>query len=223
MSALSAPARRLVRRFGTGELVLHWGYAVLFAVLLLTGLGLYLPPGQNPVLARRELVREIHLDAAIGLLLLPLLVAGAWPRSVAGFWHDVERFDADDAGWLRRVVVPRRLRRRPLPSQDRFNAGQKLNSIVVAAATVGFIVTGCLMWQGEHLPTSLSEAADSWHIWLMLAMLPLIAGHLVLSLLLPSTRPAMRGIITGRVRLDFARRRHAKWTARMAERGEPAD
>jgi formate dehydrogenase subunit gamma len=223
VSALPSPARGLVRRFDSAELVLHWGYAVLFAVLLLTGLGLYLPPGQNPVLDRRELVREVHLDAAIGLVLLPVLVAGAWPRSLARFWHDVERFDADDAGWLRRVVVPRRLRRRPLPTQDRFNAGQKLNSIVVAAATVGFIVTGCLMWQGEHLPTSLSEAADSWHIWLMLAMFPLIAGHLVLALLLPSTRPAMRGIVTGRVRLDFARRRHAKWTSRVAERGDPAD
>ena len=69
------------------------------------------------------------------------------------------------------------------------------------------------MWQGEHLPTSLSEAADTWHLWLMVLTIPLIAGHLVLSLLLPSTRPALRGIITGWVRADFAKRRHGRWLA----------
>jgi hypothetical protein len=37
----------------------------------------------------------------------------------------------------------------------------------------------------------------------------------------PSTRPALRGILTGKVRVDFARRRHAKWAAALA--AEPGD
>jgi formate dehydrogenase subunit gamma len=211
--------RRLVLRFTRAERTLHWVFAFLFAVLLLSGLGLYLGPGQNPFLDRRELMRTIHLDAAVATVGLFLLVASGSPGTLGRLRRDVEWFDRDDARWLLLVWVPAFIRRRPLPPQGRFNAGQKLNSVLTAAATVGFIVTGCLMYGGGHLPTSLSEAADTWHLLLMAAMIPLVTGHLVIALLLPSTRGAMRGILTGRVRLDFARRRHARW----AETLDPED
>jgi formate dehydrogenase subunit gamma len=202
--------RRLVPRFTGADRAVHWLFAASFLVLLLSGLGLWLPPGSNPVLDHRELVREVHLDAAIALIaiVIPALSHGA---PLNKLWRDVEWFDRDDWIWLRRIVVPRPLRRHPLPPQGRFNAGQKLNTIATAAATAGFVVTGTLMWQGEHLPTSLSEAADTWHLWLMALVIPLIAGHLALSLLLPSTRPALRGILFGSVRADFAERRHGRW------------
>ena len=109
-----------------------------------------------------------------------------------------------------------RLRRRPLPPQGRFNAGQKLNTVAIAAATVGFIGTGLIMDFSIKFPPSWSDSADTWHIWLMWICAPLIAGHLILALLWPSTRPALRGIVTGFVRLDFARRRHAKWATTVA-------
>lgn len=215
--------RRLVQRFSRAERTLHWTYALLFLILLLSGLGLYLGPGQNPVLDRRELMRSIHLDAALALIALFLLVAAGSPGTLRRLWRDVEWFDHDDARWLLRVWVPARLRRRPLPPQGRLNAGQKLNTVLTAAATVGLVVTGTLMYGGGHLPTSLSEAADSWHLLLMKAMYPLIIGHLVIALLLPSTRGALRGILTGRVRLDFARRRHARWAESLdpTEPGSP--
>jgi formate dehydrogenase subunit gamma len=205
------PRPRLIRRFSRAERVLHWVYALLFLILLLSGLGLYLGPGQNPVLDRRELMRTIHLDAALSLVALFLLVAAASPGTLRRLRDDVEWFDRDDARWLLWVLVPRFIRRRPLPPQRRLNAGQKLNTILTAAATVGFTVTGALMWGGSGLPTSLSEAADTWHLLLTEAMVPLVAGHIVVALLFPSTRGALRGIVTGRVRLDFARRRHARW------------
>lgn len=202
----------MVRRFSGGERAVHWLFALFFLLLLFSGLGLWLPPGNNPVLDHRDLVRAVHLDAAIGLLatMIPALSKGA---PLSRLWQNVVFFDRDDWAWLRRIVVPKPLRRHPLPAQGRFNAGQKLNSIAIAAATVGFIVTGSLMWQGAHLSPSLSLAADTWHIWLMGLVIPLIGGHLVLSLLLPSTRPALRGILFGSVRADFAARRHGRWAA----------
>lgn len=219
MSAGVVPAppstRRLVERFTGAERVLHWGFAVAFILLLLSGLGLYLPPGSNPVLAHRDLVRAVHLDSAIAMIAVPVLVAAARPGTLRRFWHDVEWFDRDDARWLLTVLLPARIREGPPPPQGRFNAGQKLNSVLVSAATVGFVITGAVMWQGAHVSTSLSEACDSWHLLLTAVMVPLVAGHLALALLVPSTAPALRGIVTGRVRLDFAMRRHAKWAARI--------
>ena len=200
-----------MERFTLAERTLHWSFALLFLILLLSGLGLYLGPGDNPVLDHRELMRSIHLDAAIGLVGLFLLIAAGSPGTLRRLRRDVEWFDREDARWLLLVWLPARIRRRPLPPQGRFNAGQKLNTVLTAAAMVGLTVTGTLMWGGGHLSTSLSEAADTWHLLLMKAMYPLVAGHLVIALLLPSTRGALRGIVTGRVRLDFARRRHARW------------
>lgn len=207
---------RFIARFNDAERLLHWLFFLDAAVLTLTGLGLYLPPNRNPVLDKRELVRTIHIDAAILLAVLPVLIVSLRPGTLARLWRDVEWFTPDDWRWLRRSLIPAPLRRRPAPAQGRFNAGQKLNTIAIAAATCGFFATGALMYIGAHLPPSLADAADTWHIWLMLLCAPLVAGHLALALLLPSTRPALRGIVTGVVRLDYARRRHRRWAEEVA-------
>jgi formate dehydrogenase subunit gamma len=145
--------------------------------------------------------------------MIPALGRGA---PLNALWHEVEMFTREDWRWLRHVAVPGRWRSGPLPPQGRFNAGQKLNTVLTAAGIVGFILTGAVMWQGEHLPPSLAAAADQWHIWLMFLLTPLVLGHLVMALLVPSTRPALRGIVLGAVRLDFARRRHARWADAVA-------
>jgi len=201
----------LVRRFTGAERALHWLLTIDILLLTLSGLGLYLPP-PNPVLDRRELMRTVHIDAALVMLVLPLLIAGTRPGTLARLWREAEWFDADDWRWLRRIAVPGFLRRsRPLPAQGRMNAGQKLNTLVVAAALAGFIVTGTLMYVGARIPPSLADAADTWHIWLMYLGAPLLAGHVALALLVPSTRGALRGIVTGFVRRDYALRRHRRW------------
>jgi formate dehydrogenase subunit gamma len=208
-------SRVLVQRFTAADRLVHWLIAAGFFALLLSGLGLWLPPGANPVLDHRDAVRTVHLDAAIVLIgvMIPALSRGA---PLNALWHQVEMFTREDWVWLRRIVVPRRWRREPLPPQGRFNAGQKLNTVLTAAALVGFIATGAVMWQGERLLPSLAAAADQWHVWLMFLVAPLVFGHIAMALVFPSTRPAMRGILLGAVRLDFARRRHAQWADAVA-------
>lgn len=204
-----------MRRFSGADRIVHWLIAAAFFALLLSGLGLWLPPGANPVLDHRDAVRTVHLDAAVVLVavMIPALGRGA---PLNALWHQVEMFTRDDWVWLRRIAVPARRRREPLPPQGRFNAGQKLNTVLTAAAMVGFVVTGAVMWQGERLLPSLAAAADQWHVWLMFLIGPLVLGHVAMALLVPSTRPAMRGILFGAVRLDFARRRHARWADAVA-------
>jgi formate dehydrogenase subunit gamma len=209
----------LVRRFTAADRLVHWVVAGAMFALILSGLGLWLPPSMNPVIDHRDAVRTVHLDAALVLLgvLIPALGRSA---PLNALWHEVEMFTREDLAWLKRIAVPARWRRAPLPPQGRFNAGQKLNTVFTAAAIVGFIATGAVMWMGEHLPPSLAAAADQWHVWLMYLVVPLILGHMAMALLFPSTRPAMRGILFGVVRLDFARRRHARWADAVAP---PAD
>ncbi|HZS15995.1 MAG TPA: cytochrome b/b6 domain-containing protein [Candidatus Dormibacteraeota bacterium] len=205
----------LVRRFTPADRLVHWVIAGTFFALLLSGLGLWLPPSANPVIDHRDAVRTVHLDAAVIFLVvfIPSLGKGG---PLNALWHEVEMFTREDWAWLQRVAVPRRWRRRPLPPQGRFNAGQKLNTVLTGAALVGFVVTGAVMWMGEHLPPSLAASADRWHLWLMFLVAPLVFGHIAVALLFPSTRPAMRGMLFGVVRLDFARRRHARWADAIA-------
>lgn len=205
----------LVRRFTSADRFVHWVIAAAFFALLISGLGLWLPPNLNPAIAHRDAVRTVHLDAAI-ILVLVMVFALARGGPLNTLWHEVEMFTREDWVWLRRFAIPARWRREPLPPQGRFNAGQKLNTVLTAAGLVGFIVTGAVMWQGERLLPSLAAASDQWHVWLMFLMVPLIAGHIAMALFFPSTRPAMRGILFGVVRLDFARRRHARWADAVA-------
>ena len=50
------------------------------------------------------------------------------------------------------------------------------------------------------------------HETLTLVSVGLLAGHLYLAVIHPSTRHALRGITTGDVREDWAREHHPKWT-----------
>jgi formate dehydrogenase subunit gamma len=209
VNTASAPTL-LVQRFTGADRVVHWTIAACIFALLASGVGLWLPPSMNPVIDHREALRTVHLDAALILVGVVVFSLGRG-APLNTLWHDVEMFTREDWAWLRRIAVPGRWRRKPLPPQGRFNAGQKLNTVLTAAAVVGFVVTGALMWQGERLSPSLSSAADQWHIWLMFLIVPLIAGHIAMAVLFRSTRPAMRGMLLGAVRLDFARRRHARW------------
>jgi formate dehydrogenase subunit gamma len=203
----SAPAG-YVRRFSAQERCLHWLLAATFLAMLATGLILYLPAFAQ-LAANRQLWKSIHLGSAIafwaGLVLLVLSDTGGALRRSAS---DIDRFDADDVRWLRWAVV----RGGPEPPQGRFNAGQKLNAAIVAGLLVVFTASGILMYLQEtdaafrgRTSAILVHDVATW------IALPLIAGHLYLAVLNPSSRHSLRGMVLGTVRRDWARRHHAKW------------
>ena len=101
--AAPSPRSRLVRRFSAAERLLHWLFTLDVTLLVVSGLGLYLPPPQNPVLEKRALMHTIHIDAAVGMIFLPLVFVLLRPAPMLRLWRDVEWFDADDWRWLRRV------------------------------------------------------------------------------------------------------------------------
>jgi cytochrome b subunit of formate dehydrogenase len=126
--------------------------------------------------------------------------------------RELERFDEDDRAWLRG---------RP-SSPGRFNAGQKVNASLTAAFTFLFAVSGFLLWYGERDTRFRFASTILLHDGLMYLSLLLFVGHLYLALLRPATRQSLRGIATGYVRAEWARRRHPKWIAEL-EREERGD
>jgi formate dehydrogenase subunit gamma len=194
---------RTIRRFSRTERALHWVHASAFFVLLGSGLVLYLPR-LSELVARRQLVKDVHLYTALAwAVLVTLLLLLGLRHGLRETIRELERFDADDLRWL--------LRRGGHPG--RFNAGQKLNAIVIAAFAVLFAISGFLLWYGERDTRFRLANTILLHDGLMYAALVLLAGHLYLSLIHPATRHALRGMVVGTVDTDWARRHHPRWAA----------
>ena len=195
--------REFVERFSATERAVHWVHATAFLVLLATGLALYIP-ALSVAVGRRPLLKDIHVYTALAwLAALALVILAGDRRRLLADAREIDVFDDDDLGWLRRRGNP----------QGRFNAGQKLNVIVTAALAFLFTLTGFFLWYGERNHAFRLQNALVVHDWLMYISFFLVLGHLYLSLVNPSTRHSLSGITRGWVRQDWALEHHAKWAA----------
>jgi formate dehydrogenase subunit gamma len=193
-----------VKRFSRTERSVHWIHASAFFVLLGTGLVLYVPR-LSTLVARRPLIKDIHVYAAIAwLVLLTIVVVMGDRRGLRRTLRELDLFDDDDRLWLRRKSRP----------QGRFNAGQKVHAALVAGFAFLFGVSGFLLWLGERDTRFRWASTILLHDGLMYASLILLMGHLYLALIYPATRHALRGIIVGTVRRDWALAHHRKWIER---------
>jgi formate dehydrogenase subunit gamma len=213
MAAASSADRRLVRRFTRTERTLHWLLALGFFALLASGLILYVPE-LSVLVARRPLIKTLHLYTGIGWLLgLAVVVLAGDHKSLLATVREFDRFDEHDRRWLRHR-----------PSRPgRFNAGQKLNAAVTAAFVVLFSVSGLLLWYGERDTRFRFAGTILLHDGLMYVSLLLLVGHLYLALIHPATRHSLRGMTTGYVRAEWARGRHPRWLDSDREAGETGE
>ena len=195
-----------MRRFSPAEQSLHWLLAASFLVMLATGLILYLP-SLAQVAADRQLWKSIHLGAALAFWVGTFLILTSAPGGLGTTARELDRFDADDKRWLAWSVS----RRGPEPPQGRFNAGQKLNTAIIAGLMVVFTISGTLMYLQEVDAGFRGTSAILVHDIAMYVAVPLVLGHLYLAVVNPSTRHSLRGMVLGTVRRDWARRHHPKW------------
>ena len=192
---------RYVPRFSRTERAVHWVHASAFFALLGSGLVLYLP-ALAAALGRRPLVKDVHLLPALAwVLALVAVLALGDRRRLRATARELDVFDSDDRRWLLG---------RPAP-QGRFNAGQKLNAALTAAFAVLLAVSGVLLWLGERDTRLRFDSTIVLHDVVAYLSVALLAGHLYLAVIHPTTRHALRGITVGTVREDWAREHHAKW------------
>ena len=196
----------LVPRFGPTERALHWLHASTFFAMLASGVVLFLPGAQG--LASRPVAKAAHLASALVWIVGLVLVATLGDhRALRRTRRDLERFDLDDAAWLRGRKVP----------QGRFNAGQKVHGVLQATLSALFVISGTLLWLGERDTAVRLPGTIALHDVATAVAVVLVGGHLVLALVWPSTRPALRGIVRGTVDAAWAAAHHARWRHRPRE------
>lgn len=193
---------RLVR-FDRAERWLHWVNATLVLVLIATGSIMYIG-ALSGLVGRRLLVRDIHLWSGLALP-IPFLavVIGRWGH---GFRRDcarLGRFLTDDWRWL-----DRRQRRYGELRVGKFNAGQKINAILVAGALPVMFGTGLVLHWARSFPESIRTGATFVHDWGYVALGLLVAGHILKALADPVALHAMR---TGLAPARWARATHPRW------------
>jgi formate dehydrogenase subunit gamma len=195
-----------VERFVKTTRWFHWTFVSCFLCLAGTGAALAmrellaLEPGETETLV------EIHKTAAVTLLVAPLLVwLSGQTRATATDLRELLRWSRDDLRWLALQVPPLR-GRATLPPAGKLNAGEKLNGLITTASTACLLMTGAILWIRPG-------ALVAWfvHMGVFLAWIPLFASHLCLALIVPATRPALRGMLSGRVRRAWAEHHHGAW------------
>jgi formate dehydrogenase subunit gamma len=198
-----APAAARLRRFSRAERWVHRTTAVLMGVCVATAAILYIP--QLAILVgRRELVVRVHECAGLALP-VPVLL-GLASRAFRADLRFLNRFGPHDRIWLRAALV--RDKRRSSRPAGKFNAGQKVYAAWIAGATLVMLGTGLLMWFTHLAPLMWRTSATFVHDWLALTIGVVLAGHIGMALGDPEAR---RGLRTGTVSEDWAKREHPLW------------
>jgi len=211
---IDAPPQSVTRilRFDRIERAAHWANAVLFGVLMLTALVLYFP-GLSGIVGRRALVLDIHVWTGIALP-VPLLISviGAWGAGMRRDLRRVNRWTRDEIAWLWALgrSAPRVV--------DKFNPGQKLNSIFIGGAIIVMLVTGIVLRWFPFFPVSWRMGATFVHDVLALAIFIAVIGHIVLAFAHPE---ALRSMFSGWVSQAWAARHAPAWLREATDEAQP--
>lgn len=192
-----------LRRFTPAERWVHRTTALLMGICVLTAAFLYIP--QLAVLVgRRELVVRVHEWAGLALP-VPVLL-GLASRAFRADLGSFNRFGPHDRTWLRAALY--RDKRHSSRPAGKFNAGQKVYASWLAGATLVMLGTGLLMWFTHLTPLMWRTSATFVHDWLALTIGIVLAGHIGMALGDPEAR---RGLRTGTVSREWAKREHPLW------------
>ena len=199
-----APEKRIVR-FDVVERTAHWLNAVLFTVLIATAIPLYFGSFFGLVLPRFT-VEQIHLWTGIALP-VPLVIAvlGRWGRSMRRDVRRVNYWTRDEIDWLKSLGRSRL-------EADKFNPGQKLNTIFVGASILILLGSGVVLKWFAYFPASWREGSTLVHDVFSFAIVAVIVGHIIMAL---THRGSMTAMVRGWVSDRWAAAHATRWWREM--------
>lgn len=189
-SVMSATIPARVIRFTASERAIHWIVATAFFSLLGSGL----------LMGHRGSFHSVmygwHLTSA-GMLVLGVAVVmlRGNRQALSRTARQLRTIDDLDRAWLSGVPAAV-LRHRRQPPAARFNAGQKVNFILISLLLAALFVSGIGLVVSIPAATPVFKVA---HVAAAYLSVLLIGGHLYMALVNPATRPALRGMVSGSV------------------------
>jgi formate dehydrogenase subunit gamma len=217
------PVDDTILRFARASRVAHWLLGVPFLLLLLTGLLLFVPEVKGRHVGGYRLVPLIHVVTGI-VLIAGFITAYVLQPGRRPLFNDLRRlfrYSLGDAAWMRYAGYSLLGASLSQPATGKFNAGQKLNTYASALFTLGLTVTGIVLginyFTKSILAATFVEQVYPFHDFFTIVAVPIVAGHLYLSLINPATRPSLRGMLDGHVPRGWARRHHSVWVKEIED------
>jgi formate dehydrogenase subunit gamma len=219
--SLAAREEQRVARIKPHERLSHAINAIGF--LLAAGTGVVLLFKGLKKLSGGTRSRQLHRVGAALMIIAPFFV---WVKDWRGWretWREITHFSKEDREFIKRIPLYMLGFPADMPRQGKFNAGQKLNFLVVTFNTLGFTITGGLLMMRRRLPERLFPFLIIAHDIEAIVGICGFMAHAYLALLHPDTRPSLRAIIDGTVPADYARSHHAIWYEKERSLLPPAE
>lgn len=192
-------------RFTKSERLFHWSFAIPVMMLAATGvmmIAVSLPEAGESI--SKASLMSLHIILGFLLVIMPAFVFLRGDRKIIlGNVKEVLSVNKTDRNWLKSVLLRMFRINVDLPESGKFNAGQKLNTILTILLIILLSLSGfsMLLIKGSLL-------SNIVHASLSFVFLCTFAGHLYLALINPSTRHAFRAITTGRVNQNWLGQHH---------------
>jgi len=190
-----------ILRFDRVQLAAHWSNALLFFILMLTAIPLYFGSFFGVVLPR-HLIEQIHLWTGLALP-LPIIISliGPWGNAMRRDVRRINYWTRDEIRWVNTMGKSKL-------EADKFNPGQKMNTIFVAASILVMLVTGVMLQWFRFFPVSWRPGATFVHDVFAYLVFFVVIGHTYMAL---THRDSLRSIFKGWVSEGWALRHAERW------------
>jgi formate dehydrogenase subunit gamma len=197
----ATPSTLRLLRFDRVQRAAHWANAALFGVLMATAIPLYFGTLFGIVL-QRHVIEMIHLWCGVALP-VPIIVSllGPWGHQMRHDLRRVNYWTRDEIRWLLSMG------KTPLQA-DKFNPGQKLNTIFIGASIVVLLATGSMLQWFRFFPVPWRTGATFVHDVFAWVVFVVVGGHIVMAL---THRDSLKSIFTGWISVTWARAHATHW------------
>ncbi len=198
-----------IMRFRKSEINIHWAMAVPFMLCFATAMVLVIVYNPDPSRPYRDAVSWVHRISGVSLIIFPLLSLIKHRKDIRVYFHNIKQawtWSFKDLKWLLLMSPAAVSKKISLPEQGKFNAAEKVNFMTLTATYPLYILTGIVIWMTNGILLS-------WviHFGMAVIAIPLVAGHLFMAMVNPSSRAALSGMITGFVDRQFVEHHHTQW------------
>jgi len=204
-----------VLRYSFPERLMHWVAGVSYVYLLLTGLAFWTPWlfWLAVVLGGATLSRELHPWAGVIFVISVIWMYRVWASQM----KSTER----DKAWWRSLKHYIRNEDDELPSEDRFNGGQKALFWGFFWCGLVLLLTGLILWEPHWIPWNLHILrliAIFLHPVAALVTIALFMIHVYMGTAVE--RGSFGSVIRGDVSRRWAARYHRAWYERIVHNEE---
>ena len=217
MSEKILPEKGLVVRHGVLELMEHWSIALSGIVLLVTGMfqmpmaGRYYITSVPGLTWSGDYIVSLYVHYAASVVFIAASCFHLFYHGIQG-----EKGLIPQKGDVKAsiIVVKSFLGMGPEPPFHKYLPEQRLAYVGMASVIILLIISGLIKVYKNVYAPDMNYTVVLWATWVhnisFILFILAFLGHMGAILLKPN-RPMVRGIFTGRVRLDYALHRHPLW------------